>query len=109
MYESPITIYQSPEYRRLSEAADALVIEECRKVGVVVNKEELVKALQHDRQQYEKGYEDALKERGIICCKDCIKYHPEKCRCESDIADILGYGRRWDEDDFCSRAERTDK
>lgn len=107
MYESPITIYQSPEYRRLLESVDALVIEECRKVGVVVNKEELVKALLYDRGQYEKGYKDALKERGIVHCKDCARYDG-KGHCERDVRDVLGYGREWNEDDFCSDGIRRE-
>ena len=103
MYESPITIYQQPEYRRMSESVDALVIEECRRVGVVVNKDELIKALQYDRGQYEKGYEDGKRDApDIICCKDCTHY----CRHKDDYMcgiNVLAYVR---ENDFCSRAER---
>ena len=32
-----------------------------QEIGYAVNKEELIKALQYDRQQYEKGYQDGLK------------------------------------------------
>lgn len=75
MYESPITIYQQPEYRRMSESVDALVIEECRRVGVAVNKDELIKALQYDRGQYEKGYEDGKMEGNrLVYCNECVYY-----------------------------------
>ena len=35
-----------------------MVMKAIRKVGVNVDKEELIKALQYDRNQYAKGYED---------------------------------------------------
>lgn len=34
----------------------------------------------------------------IIRCKDCRYYNSE----EKECLDLLGYGRRWEEDDFCS-------
>ena len=37
-------------------------MEAIRKVGVNVDKEELIKALQYDRNQYTKGYEDGKNE-----------------------------------------------
>ena len=38
-------------------------------VGVCVDKEELLKALQYDRKQYQKGYSD--RDAEIVRCKDC--------------------------------------
>ena len=38
----------------------------------------------------------------IICCKDCRYYDHEGMLC----LDIYGYGRRWEENDWCSYAER---
>jgi len=38
----------------------------------------------------------------IIRCKDCRYYNSE----EKECLDLLGHGRRWEEDDFCSYAER---
>lgn len=46
-------------------------------VGYEVNKHELLKALQYDRDQYEKGYADAKAE--IIHCKDCKHHWTHKC------------------------------
>ena len=42
------------------------------KVGVNVNKEELIKALQYDRGQYNKGYEDGFK-NGITKLAEMVK------------------------------------
>ena len=38
----------------------------------------------------------------IIRCKDCRYYDHEGLQC----LDIYGYGRRWEENDWCSYAER---
>ena len=34
----------------------------------------------------------------IIRCRDCRYYNSE----EKECLDLLGHGRRWEEDDFCS-------
>lgn len=56
-YESPIAILVS-EMRTTMENDTMKVI---HNYGIDVNKEELMKALAYDRNQYEKGYEDARK------------------------------------------------
>ena len=40
----------------------------------------------------------------IIRCKDCRYYNSE----EKECLDLLGHGRRWEEDDFCSYGERNE-
>lgn len=58
MYESPIDIiYGEMQTRMEKEICHAV-----QEVGINVNKDELVSALMYDRNQYEKGYEDAKKE-----------------------------------------------
>ena len=37
-----------------------------------------------------------------ICCKDCRYYDAEEKQC----LDLMGHGRRWEENDYCSYAER---
>lgn len=71
-YESTISIFEQTPMMDMCDTMDGLIISAVRRVGIDVNKEELVKALAYDRGQYEKGYEDALKEHGIIYCKDCV-------------------------------------
>lgn len=64
MYESPIELFSVTEYaHHIDEEIESAVYEAVTKVAINVNKEELIKALQYDRHQYEKGYEDATKER----------------------------------------------
>ena len=68
MYKSPIEMsysFSDSFAQRFSEETDKLVLTACFDVGVKLDKAELIKALEYDRDQYEKGYrdgkEDALK------------------------------------------------
>ena len=58
MWESPINVIQSELMMRYEDG----VMKAVRNVGFDVSKEELVKALQYDREQYDKGYKDAIEE-----------------------------------------------
>lgn len=60
MWESPINIMeiQEPIIEQLNNEREEMVLKQIWKIGVDVNKEELIKALQYDRGQYEKGYKD---------------------------------------------------
>lgn len=55
-YKSPIEIFHS----EMEMQMEGEVLKACQRVGVQVDKEELIKALQYDRGQYEKGYQDGL-------------------------------------------------
>ena len=48
--------------RRVAEGVDEMIVEACIKVGCAVDKDELVKALEYDRGQYEKGYADGKRD-----------------------------------------------
>ena len=82
MWESPIKMMQSEWETQL----EGEVLKATRKVGVVVDKDELLKALEYDRKQYEKGYGDAVKE-----CLSVIRevYH-NFCGC--DLEHMTKYG-----------------
>lgn len=54
MYESPVNVV----YNQMQTEVDNHIFKAIVNVGVDVNKEELVRALQYDRGQYEKGYKD---------------------------------------------------
>ena len=58
MYESPIEII----YGQLQTQLDGDIFRAVQKAGILVNKEELTKALQYDREQYVKGRRDGIKE-----------------------------------------------
>lgn len=51
MYESPIELI----YKDVQDRLDNDILYAVQKVDIKVNKEELIKALEYDRKQYEKG------------------------------------------------------
>lgn len=61
MYESPIEIITSQIAPSVSERMDNDIYRAVLNVGILVNKDELVKALEYDRNQYDKGFEDGAK------------------------------------------------
>lgn len=62
MYDSPVELFDVVDYaKKVNEETDNYIYEYIVKLGINVNKEELIKALQYDRDQYEKGYKDGLK------------------------------------------------
>lgn len=58
MYESPINVICGEMQMRLEDE----ILEAVKNVGVYVDKDELVQALSYDRNQYIKGYNDAVEE-----------------------------------------------
>lgn len=60
MYESPISLLVSNMEHQIRDEQERCILEAVQRVGVTVDKEELVKALQYDRRQYESGYRAAL-------------------------------------------------
>ena len=61
MYESPVNIV----YNQMQTEVDNYIFKAMVNVGVDVNKEELIKAMQYDRGQYEKGYKDGYEDGQI--------------------------------------------
>ncbi len=60
MWESPVNIFEihEPIVEEINKKTEETVFKAIHRVGVDVNKEELIKAMQYDRNQYEKGYKD---------------------------------------------------
>lgn len=67
-YESPITMIAS----QIETKVEGDVLQAVQRVGIDVNKEELLKALQYDREQYNKGYHDGYVEGYAKAIEDCI-------------------------------------
>ena len=60
MYENPISaMYSDIAHKIVKDEEEHLMLEIQQVIGYAVDKDELVKALRYDRNQYEKGYEDA--------------------------------------------------
>ena len=65
MYKSPIDLmYSDPVHEfatKMNNDLEEQIMVEIARVGINVNKEELVKALQYDRDQYAKGWNDSIR------------------------------------------------
>lgn len=72
-YKSPIELVQTEMQTKIENE----ILTAVQRVGVYVDKEELLKAISYDRNQYEKGYEDRDSE--IVRCKDCWKREFDNC------------------------------
>lgn len=96
MYESPIEAI----YENVKTQFDDAVLKAVQKVGINVDKGELIRALRYDRDQYNHGYSDGwyAKEESIVHCKDC-KNH-EWCSIEEAALN--------DKTFFCKRGERRE-
>lgn len=106
-YQSPIEVIQT----QMQSQIVGEIYKAVMKVGVNVDKDELLKALQYDRDQYQKGYTDRDSE--IVRCKDCkhgsIYITEDVCgetliECNRpDIGDTVEiHGWKW----FCAYGER---
>lgn len=98
MYESPITLMTQRMNAMITEKLEGEVLKAVVNVGVVVDKEELMKALSYDREQYIEGYTD--RDNEIVRCKECIWHRT------NTISEWCAYfGHDTTESDFCSRGE----
>lgn len=103
MYESPIKVVLSDIISDVVKKENEYIVECVQKVGVNVDKDELVKALEFDRGQYEKGWHD--RDAEIVRCKDCKWRGKHGCYRNRDS--YTWYNRPKD-DDFCSWGERRE-
>jgi len=62
LYKSPIEKIYGEIQTQIEQEDEKMVMKAVRKVGINVDKESLIKALQYDRNQYTKGYEDGKNE-----------------------------------------------
>lgn len=95
-WESPITkIYGDirNEIVRKDEENCIFAIEQA--IGYKVDKEELIKALQYDREQYDKGYRDGVKEtlvEELEKIREEIEKDQEQMANENDFGRYYGMG-----------------
>lgn len=73
MYESPIELKIDNIVSEVSKQVNEYTLRCFQQIGVNVDKYELIKALEYDRGQYEKGWKD--RDNEIVRCKDCKYAH----------------------------------
>ena len=105
-YKSPIQITMD----RMKIQTENEVLKAVQNVGISVDKERLLRALQYDSDQYYKGYNDRDKE--IIRCKECehatMTVDNKLCKYCDEITDDDGYPITvyYDANHFCADGER---
>lgn len=62
MYKSPITIIQEQFTSDIKMTLEDDILKGVMKYEIIVDKDELIKALKYDRDQYDKGYLDGRKQ-----------------------------------------------
>lgn len=62
MYESPINLIFQDIETQMVQKEEQMILNAIRKCDVVVDKNELIKAIEYDRNQYSKGYKDGVKD-----------------------------------------------
>ena len=106
-WKSPIDLQMFEESfaTKILEDQTGCIVETCVKMGVNVDKEELLKALNYDRGQYEKGYADGRSARysEIVRCKDCKWFNDFGCAIR-----IVDDSDKPKDNDFCSFGERKE-
>ena len=97
MYESPINIYELTRdiQQKIKQDQEEKVMECICEYGINVDKEELIKALNYDSNQYEKGFNDALnKIRAEIMELDTDYSFEGFYRCQSEVLAIIDKYRK---------------
>lgn len=80
MYESPIELLITDIQNQIVKQQDEEIYQAVLHFIPNVDKNELIRALKYDRDQYEKGYADGKADAmaEVVLCKDCkhhIRYH----------------------------------
>lgn len=100
-YQSPIDLIVSQMNMRI----EGEIYKAVQNIGIDVDKDELIRALQYDREQYQKGYADRDSE--IVRCKDCKHWIPGTIVDDNFIRPRCKWnGGGWSSDEYCSNAER---
>lgn len=77
-YQPPIDVnFTDHIIEDVKTEMDEYLIRAVQKVIINVDKDELLKALAYDREQYEKGYTDGKRESvDVVQCQECEHYKP---------------------------------
>lgn len=105
-YKSPIEILKET----IIKETDDNIYKAVLGVAINVDKDELIKALEYDRQQYENGYDAGYKaaKDEIVRCKDC-KYCLINLKRMNGLCMRISYARHQVQlNDFCSFGERKE-
>lgn len=99
MYESPIKVFQG----NLEMQFEGEILKAVQRANITVDRDELIRALRYDREQYQKGFDDARKDAvPVVRCKDCKDWGPGT----GDVPICWETYEPMPPDGFCSFGER---
>ena len=112
-YDSPISTVIStlqPWMEKFGEQFDALVIKNVCSVGINIDKDKLLQALNQDKSRYEEAYRRgyAARENEIIRCKDCKHCFVDGENVRYNVCE-LNHNKVQADDWFCADAERKEE
>lgn len=71
MYRSPITVITDQLKRQVEAGCENAVVEAVHNIGVIADKEELLKALKYERNQYNLGYAEGYSKAIDVFSRQC--------------------------------------
>lgn len=98
MWESPVNIYETISDMVEKEIDGNIIVEIKKQLGIDINKDELIKALNYDRAQYDKGYLDGFNAERWISVEDKLPKKEGQYLCITENR----YGRKVDIELFSS-------
>ena len=98
MWESPVSIYETFSNMVEKEIDGNIIVEIKKQLGIDINKDELIKAINYDRNQYEKGYQDGFNADRWISIDDKLPDEEGQYLCITENR----YGRKVDIELFSS-------
>lgn len=108
MYKSPIEVIRDEITCNVVKQEHEMIVRAVQRVVPMITEEELIKALQYDRGQYEQGFRDGRKARDaeIVRCHEC-EYWKEIEGVEGLMFCTYTTGATIarEADDFCSRGD----
>lgn len=99
-YKSPIDLIVAQAETEVENG----ILRAVQRVGINIDKDELMRALAYDRNQYVRGYYDRDSE--VIRCKDCIYHRYTDDSDRIPYCEMIGCGYLWRDDEFCNRGKR---
>ena len=101
MYESPIKVFQG----NLEMQFEGEILKAVQRADITVDRDELIRALRYDREQYQKGFDDARKGAvPVVRCEDCKDWGPGT----RDVPICWETFEPMPPDGFCSYGKRKD-
>lgn len=105
MYKSPVELLVTDIQHQIVKQQDEEIYQAVLHYVPNVDRAELIRALEYDRGQYEKGYADGKADAmaDFVRCKDCKHYNVYRLECHNGhMNGYIGI------DGFCSYGERKE-